>query len=604
MTRLPRTGISGPARKLAAIHLQGGHYRIVLTEGRNGSIALVDARSIPKADLPTALAALLRDHKPDHIIRLAPGSQSVCRCAELPAGDDQSLAGALALLAEAELPESLPPHRRAAGLIPGEGASSARIALLTGWRDGPEGAPAPLSTISESWTTEAAALALLRGPSGVAVYADRAEGAIAIVAGGPRRIIARILVENGESHIAWASALRSAVRESCAAAGLERTPAPEAGETTLELPDSAGAALRSRVKNLREDPRWLAEYGIALGALLIATAHDPRTAALASMTASGHLSRPPAWERATIWLGNPRHAWTLAAACIALMLIGPLALAAARIAVLNAKSGALEQGRQERQQLARRAALYQQLDQLRWPMTKLMADIAGATPVGVVVDDLRLGNDVGVTFRGTAENLDQLYNFHKNLSDLRVFKDVKINRSEAAGSSVEFDIAADVASPHTPGKPAEDFAAKTLAARLYGEGASNTATPVVHRKTEEARARAPRNVEPAEPRPEGAQTSSTPAPAGAAREPRTEPTESSRRPATTTPDAMPAPLTDEQIAAMNFSKASVEWATRKGKLPKAPDEATKSRLESEIAKLRERADAAKVQEQKAREGGS
>jgi Tfp pilus assembly protein PilN len=539
MTRLPRTGNGGGTRTLAAVHAQAGHYRIVVAEARNGSVALLDARSVREADLPTTLGGLIRDHKPDRVIRVVPGSQSVCRCVEVPGGEDGGVGAALALLAEAELPESLPPHRRAAGVIPGEGQDGALLGLLTGWREDAAG-PAVSGNTRESWVAEVACLAALRGDSGVALYADRKDGSIAIVAGGPRRTVARILVESGESSAAWSEALRLAVRESCAAAGLERCAAPDIGDVTFDLPAGSIASLRSRVKGMRDEGRWLDEHGIALGAIMVAASHDPRVASLAEMSAAGELNRPPVWERGAAWLSKPRNAWGLTAACVALMLLGPLGIAAARVAVLNSKSGALDEGRKERKHLERQAALYEQLDQVRWPMSKLMADVAGATPVGVVIDDFRLDTNMGLTVHGTARNLEELYTLQNNLSASRIFKDVKINRQEASDALVEFDVGANIASPHTQTKPAADFGAEPLAVKLYGAGASNTAAPIAARRaqaSEAARPRPSRTADASEPRNEPRSESGGDTPR------RTE-SESSRRPGTTTPDAVPPPLTD------------------------------------------------------------
>ncbi len=588
MTRLPRNGTGGPARKLAAAHAQGGFYRLLVAEIRGGSVSIIEARSLREADLAPAVAAIIRDHKPDQFVRIAPGSGTVCRSVELPGGE--AAAGALPLMAEAELPETLPPHRRAAGLMPGESPSGGRVALLTGWRDQDTAPPRPLTDTPETWVAEIAALALLRGDSGVAVYAERGDGAISLIAGGTRTI-ARILVEDGQSAAGWTASLRTAVRETCQAAGVDRVPVPEGGEITLELPDDAVTALRARVRGMKDDGRWLAEFGLALGAILVASDHNPLTASLATMTADGQARRDPPWERAALWLSTPRNAWAVVAASLVLLIAGPLAVAGGRLAILSAKSGELEAGRKERQRIESQSALYAQLEQLRWPMTKLLADIAGATPVGIVVDDLRLGTDLGVTVHGTAQNLDQLYTFQRNLATSRVFKDVKINRSEVSGSAVEFDMAADVGSPHIAAKPAEDFGAVPLAVRLYGEGASNTATPVAHRtaaSTGTAPRPAARPSRNEEPRENGASGSSSARRESSGETP-------SRRPQPAAPDTPPPALTAEQIAAMDRTTAMKEWVSRKTYPQRNPevDVATKQRLEEEVVKLKERMDQAK-----------
>ena len=157
-------------------------------------------------------------------------------------------------------------------LNPDSEISGARLGLLTGWRNGSEAPDALTQLAEESWVAEIAALALLRGEAGVAMYADRKDGAIALVAGGPKRTIARILVEDGHSASAWAGSVRTATKETCQAAGLDRAPVPEVTDVTLELDDAARS--------------WIAERG-----------YDPKMGARPmARIIQDHIKRPLAEE--------------------------------------------------------------------------------------------------------------------------------------------------------------------------------------------------------------------------------------------------------------------------------------------------------------------
>jgi hypothetical protein len=362
---------------------------------------------------------------------------------------------------------------------------------------------------------------------------------------------------------------------------------PEATEFILQLPEQGIASVLARVKGTKNEPRWLTEYGLCLGAALIA-ADQPLTASLAEMTAAGIVRRRPVLLRTTEWLSVPRNAWLVTAASVALLLLAPLGLAATRLAVLEQRSQALEAGRLERKRLDEQVALYAQLDQLRWPMAKLMADIARATPVGVVIDDFRLGTDTGITLQGSAAALEQLHTLQQNLASSGIFRNVKVHRSEVTATRVSFDLAADVDNPRAippSSTPREDFAAAPLAVRLYGEGASNTAPPVVARHSTGPEVRSVSRSDNGASRP----TESRSEPRGSSSE-----AESSRRPTTqAAADAPPPPLTDEEIAAMNFGTTVKEWAQRKTAAGKAADEDLKRRLEEEVRKLAEHRDKVK-----------
>jgi len=257
-----------------------------------------------------------------------------------------------------------------------------------------------------------------------------------------------------------------------------------------------------------------------------------------------------------------------------------------RLALLDSRTARLAEMRVGREAMERSAAMYSQLERSRWPMTKLLADVSGATPVGITVTNLRLSPEQGLAIQGTADAADLVNTLQANLNKTRLFSNIKINRVESKSQSLaEFDVTADVTQPHAPSKPVEDFAARTLAQRMYGEGASNTSMPVA--RTDEGSGSRRRVERGGSERPTaerangGEQADSRPSEAG------------SRRPSSM-PEAVPPPVSDEDIAKMDRSAAMKGWTNRKSYIQKNPglDAATKQRLEDEVTKMRARQQAA------------
>jgi hypothetical protein len=246
-----------------------------------------------------------------------------------------------------------------------------------------------------------------------------------------------------------------------------------------------------------------------------------------------------------------------------------------RSAVLRARAAEIEQKSGGRDELEKRAALYRQLEQSRWPMAKLLNDVSGAAPVGITLQNLRLAPGQGLSVHGTAKSQELVTQFQAALNKTKVFGKASVTRTEFKEAGVEFDLVAEVANAFANVQNAEDFAAKPLAVRLYGEGASNDS--VEDRPMRQPRTRRGE-------RGAGANDARTPDPASA-----------DRRPAATASDAVPPPVTDEEIAKMDRAAAIKGWTSRKSYVQKHPtlDAATRQRLGEEEQKMRARADALK-----------
>lgn len=576
------TNSQSPARTLAVTHQAGPVTRMLVVRAEGGTCTLLDARSVdgpPSA----AFAEIMSRHALDRVIRIAPGSSTVCRVGSVTTGGEAETLAALDLIAEAILPNDIPPHRCRAAVLPHPVTSStsadARV-LATAWfgeaampYDG-TGVKASRGrharAVPETWITPAGALAGLVPPGEIAAFADDAGRAISIIANGPSQVVARQLVGDSSSPQAWRASIDSAVRESAAVAGLDSSvfegliapnSVPADHQAALFISQRVRSAMRAAIKPAPTDDRWFGQFGLCLGAALVATA-GPTARILADLTAEAPKVRLPAPIRAASWLAEPRRARIIITAAAAALILSPVGIAFARHAVLKAKTSRVEEQKTSREQIQRQAALYSQLEVSRWPVTKLLSDISAATPVGVSADTINLSTEMGLRIAGRAESQALVNTLQANLNATRLFRDIKIGRRGSLDTGeVEFDITAQVASPHNKVIGTEDFSAQTLAVRLHGPGADNTReAPAADR----SRARRPGRSD------DSSRDTAT----------------ASRRPAG---DAPPAALTDEQINAMDSSTSMKEWASRRSYVQKNPtlDTQTKDRLNDEATKLRE-----------------
>lgn len=593
----PRPTGAPPAR-LAALHRQGSDCRLVIARAGSESVEVLAARSVKQGDSAT-LAALIREHRVQRLLHVLPASATVCRSVQLPDSgapeSPEAIAKALALLAEAELPVSIPAHRRAGGLIRPGPDTAKPIALLVGW---PAAAATPDSSAEfdvddESYVPEPVALAALAGAPGpvgtggadTAVCADMATGSIAVLASTAGRSMARILRADNSSPAGWSGALATAITETRAAVGLPPLPAglpPSRDGRTLLLAGSTTpepAASGQHISGVPSEPGWRDSYGLALGAIIAAVA-DPTLTPLTLLHPDppGRSGSPVI--HAITWLSHSRRAVIALAACVAIVLFWPLGVAAARNWVLHARAGGASPLSQRLDAADKQAAFYEILRDRRWPMTKLLADIASAAPVGVVVESVELspeqGAGSGLSLKASADSRDQVAMFVKNLTDTRVFADVRqpltTEGASGGGASVDFRVEARVAGPLLKGSPIEDFARKPLAERLYGAGATNTFSSArSDREPQGDNSRNGRN----QPRRSNGGGRNTTAPSAAAAE--------------TKPGEIPAPIADDDIAKLDHAAALKEFTTR-GRFANTAglEEATKQRLRDEAGKCKQR----------------
>lgn len=539
------------------------------------------SQTIPDSGAVQAtIAAILEQHRVDLVVRVLPGSCSIARVTVLPetgegpAGSSPTqIADALALLAESELPTALPAFRRSAGLVyPGRGATRRPIGLLTGWPATGVPEATPGTRVAEVFVAEPAALAALAQMVGGVERAWSVDGpSVSVVCVGAEKTVVRVSRCTGSDLDAAATRV---VQESSRAAGVDaqgvavRT---RAGEM-LELhpwPNSP------RIGGQARDERWLRSFGIAAGALAVYADPSPAVHGLANLHEVEPQLKPPMLVRITRALGHPLAAAILLGLCAMLAIGLPIGVSYARVKMLE-KQVSDEQSLMTRNAAdERNLAFYRLLGEKRWPMTKLLADIAGACPVGVSLDAVELGVGEQVVLRGNAESSGLITTFRENLGKTRIFGDVATPSTTPGTDGVSFTMNAKIApgAARFPAKPVDDFASKPLVERIHGGSAGSTSKRAAATGSRRDRSS---NATPS-------RSSSSPTRSS------TVSTTPSRE-----PPVIPPPLSDAQIAKLSSLEAMKEWgARRKASTQPGVDEATRKRLAEEADKARARMQEAK-----------
>ncbi len=550
-----KIGGSLRGRRVAVVHRRGEWWSVVV--GEVGDEARVVGAERVRLGDAQGLRRVIQRHRAERVVRMAPGASTIVRAVELPVGSPEELESAAGLMAEAELPPVVRWWRRGWGASP-LGASEGHVGLLLiGWVG--EADEPSLDLEDESWTSEVVGAAWLAalGEDGVCASGDREVGSIVVAAAAGGHGLIRTVRETGAGREAWGRVAAEVAGEM----GV-RLNGAAAGDRFVTVDDAARDALASMGGQRGEE--WVADYAVGVG-VLVGMARGG-AGALFALHAQEPQRRVGRLERAAAWLSAPGRAVGVIAACLLLIVVGPWALATAREAVLRTRVGEIEETMGGTDDLQRRAAFYETLRERRWPMTKLLADLAGAMPVGVQAESITLTVGDDVTIRGVADEGEKLKAFTDALNETGVFgagaPDVR--RTE---DGFEFDLRVEVRSTFAKATGIDDFAARSLGARLYGEAYSE----VEAREAAEAEERAREREERAAAR--RGSGASFQGGDGRAEE----------------PEPVPEPLTDERIESMERLEVMREFGSRnRASSRRDIDEADRQRLRDEVEKLRER----------------
>ncbi|MFI4882846.1 MAG: hypothetical protein ACIAQU_09715, partial [Phycisphaerales bacterium JB064] len=449
--------------------------------------------------------------------------------------------------------------------------------------------------------TAAAALGFAASLAEGCVFAsDDGQGVLIVAARGPEGLLVRALREapgvvGSDAHV------EKRLREASVAVGLPEDAVREALAGSASPWEGrragwsvgVGEALAGAIQG------WPREGEEAVAALLpvcagmLALSEDAAVRPLAGIRLSKPAEKASAVEKVDAWLVSRRHVAIACVVCLLVLLLAPLAAAKLREGMLAGKVKRAEELRARYEADAKTAAIYRQLNERVWPMTKMMAEVTAAAPVHVVLDSVRMDSaaqlDIegfvqvaprGPTLEGPPESL--LTQYESALNKLGTLGAVTVVRREIVGDSVEFQISAQVRNSTTRASLPMDFADMPLAEVLYGEGASNTTTPIV----------ATAGGSTGRARPSGGTSSG----GSSDRTSRDEAVESGRssssdrRPSgesgPASVDGVPAPITDEQIANLDRSQLMTEWRVRlSASRDDKNDAETKARLAEEADKL-------------------
>jgi Tfp pilus assembly protein PilN len=592
-------------QRTAGILTTAGRSRVViLAQGPSPSI--VDTADLPASDV-SGLRALLTAKGVNRIVRVLPANDAVVRCGDIPMTASGDAATAAALLAEAELPAGLPAFRRAGAAAPvfatrRESESLAPL-LMTAWLErntipapillGEKGEPssnetwaAPVSTLAALLCRAAGAVQGTAAQGGVfgAITADRTSATVTALRLDGDAPVARVILDDPDDNQSWEEVIRNAEL----LAGLsEPSGSHTSADTFTTLSGPALSALadsftRKGVAGPSIDARWLSMYGPALGAALLLS--DASLSPLAALSAQPARIKLNALQRTGIWLSNSRRAWTVVAVCGLLILLIPFGAAWVRQNVLTQKASALEEFNKGSKNIELAGAVYTQLEKSRLPMVKLLSDIAACAPIDLVVQNVTLGSDTGLSLTGIAQTREQVTQFETDLKKTKLFKNVNSPSVEnRPQGGVEFQMTAKVADPHLKVTwPAEeqilrDFASQPLAIRKAIEGVTMENLP----KAEPAKSGSSWSINNLEDenRPRQRDSSSG----------RSSGSDGAKK--TTIESSEPPPaLAEDAIAKLDKSTTMREFTQRTKFLRSNAklESSIKSRLEDEVAKLRAR----------------
>jgi Tfp pilus assembly protein PilN len=600
----PKAIAGGSGSRIAVVGRCGGVWGVMVLEGGAGlggmgtGVARVVSQTSGKdAGFADRAWSAVAESKAKRVLFVAPLEETTARTAGLPA--DAAVDGASAgLYAEAYAPAGAAGHRVGGGVLRSKGAPP--MLLVTSWvsNDGTSGS-AHGNAAEHAWTqwekraqaaklrvrcaTPAAGLAALLacGAAEQVLYADGA-CVVAGAMGEKGALLRQVMEDDGEGD--WGQTLRDVLAGVARQAGLEDGASPNISRSGTTAATGMDMSKVERVlANVPRDGVWRAELLPVLGAAVLHALGDGHElAGLARLSRHEPVAEVPALVRVGGWAGRGKVWPWLAAAAGVLLVGGPIGLTFLRADIAKQRAAKLDAAREKTKDIELKAAVYEQLEGARWPLSKMIADISGLSPVGVSVKSLRMSVGQPLSMQGEAKDAAQVNELQLALAATQQYRNIKQNRvsRKAQGEGVEFDISAEVVNVHAPVTAKEDFAAVPLAVRLYGEGASNTTMPVG----------AVKRVQRGGGRASGAASGAASGTSGGSSSAGSEGTrgaEASRRPADPPANEPPPALTDEEIAKLTTGEAMRGWTTRRAYLNRNAgiDSGLKSRLEEEIRKL-------------------
>ncbi len=506
---------------LPSPHEDGGSRALVVRGTTTGPVFVTAEHAVGD----DGLMALLAAHSCGRVLVVLPSGATLCPGIPLPTEDVASAVSAAALQREMMVAQGTPSYRVAVASAPSIRSRAGRFALATTWLDdagslrmaqrlastiAPTGrtrrsahadvairylAPAALTLAAvEAAAREADSPALAVWVEDIADPEPGAGGlaaSVTLAGGGLAASRTTRLVDDGAQSIG--RVLRQFVAETATMAGWPDATTDAAASAIEAIPDGMHSTLHAigfsvrRLLDLEgapEDHAWWHDFGALAVAAHIALADpdgaDPREGTIASL-ATLEPTAPRVKRRmlasAILSLQDPRRAWQTAVAALLVVALAPMALAGARLLVLEQACGDPTEIRERVVETERRLAMYRDADKHAWNMSKLLADLSAVTPEAIEVEQIRITQGGDLTVRGkakpagSASGAEAILAMERLMYASRVFDRVTKDwdPTDARGLT-KFVLNATVARPSLiPPYPAEqDFAAKTMRDRRYG----------------------------------------------------------------------------------------------------------------------------------------
>jgi Tfp pilus assembly protein PilN len=525
-----------------------GQVALLVASAATGTLTVEKSTNLPPDQLP----GIIKTFKPDAVVAVLDPAACPLRMVSgpAPAGEPSEIIAALALIAEANLPSSLPEHRRTAGVLRVGQASSV---CAVGWTGSPPPALAGLDI--DAWVPAPVALAgllSLSGSPGYALHADAETGMILSVAASGAEIRARAVREDPADEAAWSESVEGALAACAAFAGL-----PESSEDECDRTFRTGGPLKLSPVSSTFDPTTRLLVGAAAACLPAATG----ARSFLTLTTEAPVVKAQPLVSLVAALGRPRVAAALIALCAAALVLAPMGLAFARLTLLRAQANAVPGTDAQFAEARALADFYALLKERRWPLTQFMGEIVGSAPAGVTLDTVTIEQGQPIRLTGTTTS-DELVreDWRKELLSSGAFADVSVVSIDNTSPPTRFTLELKVGEP--------TLALSREAAKL---------PPVARPRQDEVFAG---SFAPVSGPSSSASTPSAPRPAQAQGTSRQ--TSVTARPAVAIPDT----LTDEQIASMDRATATTEWARRRGMLSNDTiEQSVRDRLRVEADKL-------------------
>lgn len=495
-----KTATQHNSTPVAVLHCTGAVVRGLI--GTAGPRAAVTAWQEFPADDTDRISAWLNESGAESVLGVLPAASVVCRTCTLPDVAAEQLEQALALQAEAHLLTEMPAHRRARAVLPMAPGETSRSGIMVSWPETTADGNLPDALSGRtlprlSFVPDVAALAaLLNGQrsDGPLLFFDRHDGSVALVISHANGAIIRAARVGSESAGDIADAIGRVVAET--ALSVSHTPEfTEAivAETTRRINDlDAPAGLVARVEIITAaaarldgaptDAAWWQQYGVAAGALLAA---GGGLAPLTRLRLDAPIQSVSRARQLAAALSSPRRATAVVIVSVLVGLLGPLLVSGLKLGLLKLKLKDLPRYVDQAGRAEVQLAMYRELKDHAWPMTKLLADLACNTPEGIDVEQIRIRHGERVTVTGRAKK-DSIRNLtaqqvvalmQDNLHATNIFDEIYLNWGDPNNfDAYEFTLTAKVANPYRAhAYPIElDYGRWTLRERMYREGGPPT----------------------------------------------------------------------------------------------------------------------------------